>query len=161
MLRPVILPEETTTGHLYLCSMPGRFEPLEVFLKEIAEAGVTNVVCLVSDEEIAEKSPDYLAALQRNDIPATIWRFDIPDYRMPENTHDLVLMIDRLMERLAQGESVVIHCAAGVGRTGTVATHLLTRMEMTLDDALKTIRQAGSEPETQEQLDFLRKHARA
>ena len=35
MLRSVALPEHLATGRLYLCSMPGRFEALDVFRQEV------------------------------------------------------------------------------------------------------------------------------
>ncbi|MCX6878724.1 MAG: hypothetical protein NTW21_33665 [Verrucomicrobia bacterium] len=63
----------TVKGNLYLPSMPGRFVPLEVSLREVAAAGVTNDLCLVSDEEIARRSPGYLAAIQRGDLPFKLW----------------------------------------------------------------------------------------
>ena len=122
MLRQVTWPEGfAAKGKLFLSSMPGRFEPLEILFREIKAAGVTHVVCLVSDEEIARKSPDYLAAIRANGFPATLWRFEIPDFGMPENIQDLELMLDRIRGRLDAGESVVIHCAAGHGRTGVVS----------------------------------------
>ena len=124
-------------------------------MREIAAADVTNVVCLVDDAEIALKSPTYLAAIKGEKFPVSLWRFDIPDYGIPENTNDLDLLLGCLRERLELGESVVIHCAAGHGRTGVVATLLLVRMSMLLDDARKTIRLAGSAPDTQEQMRFL------
>lgn len=43
--------------------MPGRFEALETFIEEIAEAEIGHILCLVSDQEIAEKSADYLAEI--------------------------------------------------------------------------------------------------
>ena len=141
--------------------MPGRFAPLEAFLEAIATADVTNVLCLVSDEEIAGKSPDYLAMIHRNEFPVQLWRFDIPDYGMPANVDDLDQMLDCLLERLRLGESLVIHCAAGHGRTGMVATLLLARMGSPLDDAIETIRLAGLAPDTMEQRGFLRKRVAA
>ena len=141
--------------------MPGRFAPLEAFLEAIATADVTNVLCLVSDEEIAGKSPDYLAMIHRNEFPVQLWRFDIPDYGMPTNVDDLDQMLDWLLERLRLGESLVIHCAAGHGRTGMVATLLLARMGSPLDDAIETIRLAGLAPDTMEQRGFLRKRVAA
>ena len=159
MLRSVSLPEEFTPGNLYLSSMPGRFEPLEVFLEEIAEASVTNVLCLVSDVEIARKSPDYLTAIQGDDLPATLWRFEIPDYGMPENVTELDQILDLLRKRLDAGESLVIHCAYGHGRTGMVSTLLLTRMGMLLEKAAETVRLAGSSPDTAMQQEFLRSRA--
>lgn len=159
MLRPVALPKELTRGKLYLCSMPGRYEALEVFLQEIAEAEVDHVVCLVSDEEIALKSPDYLEARQRNQLPAKLWRYDIPDYGLPENADTLIQTLDQIRSLLDNGESVVIHCAAGCGRTGLASTLLLKRMGLPLDQAIKIIRHAGSAPDTQDQRDFLEQHA--
>ena len=80
MLRTVSLPEMFTLGSIYLSSMPGRFEPLRVFLDEIQKANVTHIVCLISDEGIGRKSPDYLVAIQSNEVPARIRRFEIPDW---------------------------------------------------------------------------------
>lgn len=159
MLRTVSLPINLTRGKLYLCSMPGRFEALEIFLQEIEEVEIGHILCLVSDEEIALKSPDYLAALRQDEIPAKVWRFDIPDYGMPENVGELDQMLDLLRDRLNDGESVVIHCAAGHGRTGLVSTLLLTRMGVPIEEAVKTIRLAGSAPDTQAQRDFLLRRA--
>lgn len=159
MLRTVSLPKEPARGNLYLCSMPGRFEALEVFFKEIAEAGVGHVVSIVSDEEIARKSPDYLAAIQRDEVPAKLWRYDITDYGLPETPDALIQTLDLIRSRLDTGESVVIHCAAGHGRTGLAATLLLTRMGMPLDQAIETISLAGSAPDTQAQRDFLERNA--
>lgn len=159
MLRPVALPKELTRGKLYLCSMPGRFEALEIFIQEITEAEVGHVVCLVSDEEIARKSPDYLEAMQRNQLPAKPWRCDIPDYGLPENAAPLIQTLDQIRSLLDNGESIVIHCAAGCGRTGLVSTLLLNRIGLPLNQAIEIIRLAGSAPDTQEQRDFLKQHA--
>ena len=96
MLRPVALPKGLTRGKLYLCSMPGRFEALEVFIQEITEAEVGHVVCLVSDEEIARKSADYLEARRRNQLRVKLWPCDIPDYGLPENADTLIQTLDPL-----------------------------------------------------------------
>lgn len=160
MLRTVSLPVHFTRGSLYLCSMPGRFERLDAFLQKIAEAEIGHILCLVSDQEIAKKSPDYLAAIQKNEIPVKLWRYDVPDYGLPENPEDLKQAVDGIRERLNNGESAVIHCAAGHGRTGMISILLLTRMGLSLELATQTIRLAGSEPDTQAQWDYLQQHAR-
>jgi len=160
MLRTVTLPKELTRGNLHLCSMPGRFEALEVFIQEIAEAGVSHILCLVSDEEIARKSPDYLAAIQRDEIPARLWRYEITDYGLPSNPDELDQTLDLIRDRLDDGESVVIHCAYGHGRAGMVSSRLLTRMGVPPEEAVDIINRAGSTPDTEEQLLFIQKQAR-
>lgn len=100
MLRTVSLPAHFTRGNLYLCSMPGRFEGLKTFFQKIAEAEIGHILCLVSDQEIAKKSPDYLAAIQQNEIPVKLWRYDVPDYGLPENPEDLKQTVDGIRERL-------------------------------------------------------------
>lgn len=159
MLRIVSLPVHFTRGNLYLRSMPGRFESLETFFQEIKEAGIGHILCLVSDQEIAKKSPDYLAAIQREEIPVKLWRYDVPDYGLPENPEDLKQMLDCIRGRLDSGESVVIHCAAGHGRTGLISILLLNRMGLSLELAIQKIRLAGSEPDTQVQWDYLQQNA--
>jgi protein-tyrosine phosphatase len=160
MFKTVSLPVNLTRGKLYLCSMPGRFAALAIFLQEIAEAEIGHILCLVSDQEIAKKSPDYLAAIQQNEIPAKLWRYDVPDYGFPEESEDLKQTVDGIRERLDGGESVIIHCAAGHGRTGMISILLLTRMGLPLEVATQTIHLAGSAPDTQAQWDYLERHAR-
>lgn len=155
MLRIVTPPEHLTHGRLYLCSMPGRLESLNEFLAETKQAGINHVMCLVSDEEIARKSPDYLGVIGRNELPARLWRFKITDYGLPADPDELDRILDLIWERMDAGESVVIHCAAGHGRTGTVSPLLLARMGVPIETAIETIRLAGSAPDTPEQLEFI------
>jgi Cyclin-dependent kinase inhibitor 3 (CDKN3) len=157
MIRPVNLPEALTRGDLYLCAMPGRREPLDQFLREIETANVRHILCLVADDEIARKSPTYLDAIQGHGIPATLWRSSIPDYGTPESIPDLELMLDLLWEQLDAGESLVIHCAGGHGRTGVVATLLLMRMGLPFEEAAGIVGQAGSGPDMPDQEAFLRR----
>jgi protein-tyrosine phosphatase len=160
ILRPVIVPPPFTLGSLYLSSMPGRFEPLADFFDQIRAARVNHIVCLVSEEEIAKKSPSYLAAIQTGQLPALLSRLPIPDYGIPDQIDKITLEMDRLRSLLGGGDSVVIHCAAGCGRTGMVATMLLVRMGLPLAEATAIIRQASSAPETPEQRRYLERYHR-
>jgi protein-tyrosine phosphatase len=47
--------------------------------------------------------------------------------------------VDDLLTRLDGGASLLMHCGAGIGRTGTVATCVLLAMGVGREDALRTV----------------------
>ena len=62
-----------------------------------------------------------------------------------------------LHRHLAAGGRIVIHCLAGVGRSGTIAVHMLMEQGMPLDAALSAVRRARpGAVESPEQLAWLR-----
>ena len=48
-------------------------------------------------------------------IHLTSW----PDHSIPDNAYNKILDIIILVDKLKQGSPVVVHCSAGIGRTGT------------------------------------------
>lgn len=156
MLRPLQLPDDFS-GKLWLTSMPGRYEPLEEFLGWCRADWVEEIVCLVDSEEIAHKSPQYGVALRTKGMPLSVEQFPIPDYGVPENIEGLVDLARRVSEKLQAGRKIVLHCAAGYGRTGTFAVMVLMVAGMPLEIALATVKSAGSSPETSEQRQLLQR----
>jgi protein-tyrosine phosphatase len=55
--------------------------------------------------------------------------------------------IAQMAESLEAGDAVMLHCAAGIGRTGTAAACLLKRLGLPTAEALQRVRDAGSNPE--------------
>lgn len=154
LFRKVALPANAS-GQLFLHSMPGRVEDLEKCWSEVKSLPVHFMVCLASDEEIAKKSPKYFSAIQKATVPCQRWPFAVLDYGVPKDGEEFFRLADHVAESLKQGHNILVHCGAGIGRTGTFATLVLMRLRLPLEEALKRVRAAGSAPETPEQRAFL------
>ncbi|MEA3452124.1 MAG: hypothetical protein U9Q83_09520 [Bacteroidota bacterium] len=55
-------------GGIYLHSMPCRYEDKSEFLEELNNKKIDKIICLVSDDEINQKSPDYMAIIKNNEL---------------------------------------------------------------------------------------------
>jgi hypothetical protein len=157
MFRKAPLPQGIS-GRLYLHSMPGRFENWDDFASEADKQGLDAVASLVPYPEISEKSPAYAAALSGGGLSWQHNSFPISDFGVPPagDTVAFRAFIAGLAGRLRQGESVLVHCGAGIGRTGTAAICLLVELGMPLAEAIEVIDRAGSRPESGAQWEFVR-----
>jgi len=149
-LRALPLPPEVP-GRLWLGPMPGRFDPWSVFVQDAARTGLGLVVCLAPRSELAELSPEYQAALVRGGLP---WRWmNVPmrNFGLPEEPAAFRRDIASIAQELRNGQSVLLHCAAGLGRTGSAAACLLKSLGVDEEAALQRVRAAGSNPQNAEQ----------
>lgn len=124
ILRPLPLPLGVP-GQLWLSAMPGRFEPMTAFLAAAAQVDATGIVCLTNDTEILTRSPDYALARQFGTLPLPIQNYPIPNYGLPQDREAFASLILSLSADLYQGSRLILHCAAGIGRTGLVAHQIL------------------------------------
>ncbi len=135
-------------GALWLSSMPGRLEPWAAFVAEAQRVRLGAVLCLNPLTEVAELSPAYHAAIRAGELPFRFHHLPMRNFGLAAQAEQFRPVIDAVADELLRGESVLLHCAAGMGRTGTVAACLLKRLGLDRAEALERVRAAGSNPES-------------
>ncbi|CAE7844688.1 unnamed protein product, partial [Symbiodinium microadriaticum] len=98
----------------------------EETLRAIFSSGVTTVVCLQTRQETSA-AVDYRKKAKALNPRVAFVEQPIPDQ---EVTDDAMVeeLVSQLLERLAAGEVLYVHCRGGHGRTGTICAILLGRM---------------------------------
>jgi protein-tyrosine phosphatase len=147
MFRRVDLPARVS-GRLLLHSMPGRYEAIESVWHQVRKEAVRAIVCLAEKDEIREKSFEYALALETGTVPCSVVPFEIPDRGAPEDQHAFWALAGDVAKRLQSGETVLIHCAGGVGRSATLAISVLLALGESASDARSLVSRAGSTVET-------------
>ena len=139
---------DAVAGRLWLC---GKHyigpDPAGV----LEQTGAAAVVCLNEGYELWDRYPDYVEWLRANRGGAALWT-PWPDMHAPP-VAEFVVQMDDLKARLANGDGLVVHCGAGMGRAGTTGAGVLMAHGVGHDDALRIIRAArpAAGPQTSEQ----------
>nr|WP_020395200.1 dual specificity protein phosphatase family protein [Thiolinea disciformis] len=126
-------------------------EHLEEYIQGLQQLNITTVVSLLESQEQYElglrQQPVYCA-----NYDLTYIHFPIPDRGLPSTPKALELA-KQLWQRIDEGEHVVIHCRAGIGRTGIIAGAVLVASGIKPPQALQLISEARGVkvPDTDEQ----------
>jgi protein-tyrosine phosphatase len=145
-MRPVPI-DDRCPGKLWLASMPGRFERWSEFMAEARRNRLSLVACLAPPEEVASLSPAYWQAIVEGSLDFRFVNLPMQNFGLPRDLAAFRDGIEQMAASLQAGDTVMMHCAAGIGRTGTAAACLLKRLGLPTADALQRIRDAGSNPE--------------
>ena len=145
--RPLALPAPAT-GTIWLHAMPGRLEPWASFLAESQRVRLTLLVCLTPRHELQSLSPAYDAALRHGELPMRWLHMPMRDFGLAGDVERFRDGIEHIARDVTAGGVALLHCAAGIGRTGTAAACLLKRLGLPRDQALQRVRDAGSSPES-------------
>ena len=143
-----------TPGRLWLCGKHAIGPDPEALL---ARVGADTVVCLTREHELADRYPDYVTWLRAQPPTRVLW-YPIHDLHAP-TLDAFAPVLTGLVERVVAGERLVVHCAAGIGRAGTVAVAMLVSLGLPLDEALDHVRRhrPAAGPEVGAQLELVRR----
>ena len=155
-------------GALGLCHLPGRrgidargrawARDLDADLDALAAWRAAVLLSLVETAEFARLGvPGFAAAVRLR--PYAWHHVPIPDMRAPQVASLTAWQQagGAILEALDAGRRVAIHCAAGLGRTGTIAALLLGAFGLPGDEAIRRVRAARPGTlETPEQESFVR-----
>ena len=79
-------------------------------------------------------------------LPAGIdyLRLPIPDFGVPGPEWETQWQVasPQLLERLRAGESILLHCKGGLGRTGMIAARLLVELGSSPEESIAAVRLA-------------------
>lgn len=159
-LRPAWLdPRYTGAGRLALSPLPGLplyQRSLPADLGTIQQQGVNHIVCLLEDHEFAKWGvAEMLDSYQQAGL--AVQRYPIRDHSVCD-VAEMRAIVGWLTERLAGGETVMVHCVGGLGRSGIVAACYLTTVGLSADEAIAEVRRTRSPYaiESAEQEEFIR-----
>ncbi len=129
---------------------------LEDEINHLKNSGVGVLVSLLERDEIYELKLDNEEQLCRTKNIAYI-NFPIGDRDVPKQNGDTDKLVDKLVKKLDEGYSVVVHCRMGIGRSSIIAASVLLKYKLKAKDFIENISSIRglNVPDTDKQLSWL------
>jgi hypothetical protein len=153
---------EIECTRLAIMPRPRAGEWLSDELSGLRKIGVDIVVSLLEADESRELGLEG-EALLCSAAGIKFVSFPIPDCGVPNDRVLFAPLVDGIVCHLRSGDSVAIHCRAGIGRSGLLAGCVLGSMGIAADQALAMLSRARgvAVPDTDAQADWVRDFVRA
>jgi len=147
-------------GRLAISPRPAGGEWLEDEIRSWSRAGVNRVVSLLTPDEVS-----YLELAREEEVcqayNISFVSFPIDDLGVPDSSVDARALIAMLERSLAEGNSILVHCQGGIGRSGLITSCVLVRSGIEPGEAMQRASTARRlcVPETKEQQQWVREYA--
>jgi protein-tyrosine phosphatase len=162
MLQPdVYWLREVAGVRLALMPRPRGGEWLPDEIEGYQRLGIQTIVSLLESGEVRELELDDEQSLCRAASMQLI-SFPIADRGVPSNSGEFGKLVAALEQLLRSGESVAVHCRAGIGRSGLLAACVLSAFGIDPDSAFGMLSRARgvTVPDTDAQIRWVRGFAR-
>lgn len=143
-------------GFLAVMAKPVAGEWLGEDLRALKSRGVIKVVSLLEQAEQFEVGLGQEASICAS-AGLAYQSYPIPDRGLPSSIPEFRSFVRSLYSEICAGQSTVVHCRAGIGRSGLVAASVLVEGGHAVDEAFDMIsRSRGvNVPDTDEQRRFV------
>ncbi|MBP6782382.1 MAG: dual specificity protein phosphatase family protein [Verrucomicrobiales bacterium] len=149
-------------GFLAVMPKPTTGEWIEEEFANISAFGIHQVVSLMELDEAADVDlQDESQLCQANGMRFV--SYPICDRGLPSSLNDFARFTYELFREIEAGTNTVVHCLAGIGRSGIVSGAVLVHSGMDAEEAFAQISQARGlrVPDTEQQRDWLVRHQSA
>jgi len=124
--KPKFVPVPGTTGFVSLWHFPSMKN-----MRIAKELGCTHVVTLQAPKENIDGVRKMCANMDMGWFQMDFWA----NYNQRERNRKVLELADNIIELLQLGASILIHCAAGVHRTGLLSYIIMRRLGMSYREA--------------------------
>lgn len=131
-------------------------EWIEDEFRGIANEGIHQIVSLLEPQEAYEVGlHDEKSLTEQNGMEFV--SFPVQDRGLPHSVEEFKNLTMHLYQQIAGGKNTLVHCRAGIGRTGILAAGVLIQCGYEPDQALSQIskKRGVQVPDTREQRDWI------
>jgi protein-tyrosine phosphatase/nicotinamidase-related amidase len=135
----------TGSGRLGLTILPGRRDydrELADDINLLKKENVSAIICLLTNNEFQHYGVDNLLMEYRN-AGMEVRHLPIIDQGVC-TTQDMQELLQWISEKLNNGAKIVVHCAGGLGRSGTVLACYLRKTGLNAEDSMVEVRRVRS-----------------
>jgi len=153
---PFFIIDSIGKGFLAVMAHPAREGDAAMMIRDLAAQGVRQVISLLDADEARELGLEHEAELVHQQSMDFV-SFPIPDMGLPRSVEDFASLSNNLFHQVEVGINTLIHCRAGIGRSGLLASAVLLHGGRNVQQAfVRVSHMRGCRvPETPQQGDWL------
>lgn len=153
---------EVRPHRLGLTQRPEGGAALDASIAAWREAGADMVVSLLEPREVCDLRLEHEGTVCRSH-GIEFHEMPMPNGGTPRDPAKLCALLDCIQVEVLRGKAVVIHCRAGIGRTGVIAGCVLLKLGTSVDDIFPLLTKARGipVPDNDMQIEWLRCFAAA